>query len=370
MSMVYRTILFIGLLVITSAAGAQNSVSVFALSRFLPKSSVIVHKIGETPVTIRTMQYGNTSDMVYINLHADEITSIQAAQSLLEKEGGLLVKIDNNNKRNIRFRLKGRYYTFDPNRIFSREGIRQTLTSMGRFSNEAVDEIEKFANRLLQFIPPTTSCIIALHNNTDGKFGINSYLPGADRQWDAKLVYADTLQDEDDIFLTTDSLLYRRLAKESFNTIWQDNSNVRRDGSLSVYCGERNIIYLNCETQHGKLGQYSAMLQKAVTHIERANPDIIYYSYFIQTPTPVSLQVNHPVYFGDKQIGMISYADNSDTAVAGRIAIDRAIALYANMDFFLLTNEDGGARIEMRIDPTREKGNLIATSDKIDIIVR
>jgi hypothetical protein len=198
--MIQRNIILLGCLLSSLMAIAQSSANPFSHRRYLPKSSTIIHKIGETPVVIKQVQYGEASDLVYINLHADEITSIHAAQALLEKEGGLLVKIENYNKRNIRFRLKGKYYTFDPNRIFSREGTRQTLSSFGRISDEAIDEVEKFGKRLLQSIPPNPSCIIALHNNTDGKFGINSYLPGADRQSDARLVYADSLQDEDDIF--------------------------------------------------------------------------------------------------------------------------------------------------------------------------
>jgi hypothetical protein len=371
MMIVQRNILLLGLLLASLAAAAQNSANPFSHRPYVPKSSTLIYKLGETPIVIKSIQYGEATDIIYINLHSDEMTSIQAAHALLEKEGGLMVKIENYNKRNIRFRLNGRFYTFDPNRIFSREGIRQTLTATGRVNEPAINEVEKFATRLLQFIPSTTSCIIALHNNTDGKFGINSYLPGADRQSDAKLVYADTLQDEDDIFLTTDSLLYHRLAAEKFNSIWQDNMNVRRDGSLSVYCGERNMVYLNCETQHGKNSQHLLMLQAALYHIERPDPSIVRYTYFINTDKPVAIDKNQPVYFGDKTIGFISYATYDSTGITGgRIAIDKTFPLQSNMDFFLLMAESGQSRIEMRIDPTREKSSLLAPSDKIDIIVR
>lgn len=371
MMMIQRNILLLACALTSMIAVAQNSANRFSHRAFLPKSSTIIQKIGETPVVIRHIQYGEATDLVYINLHADETTSIQAAQALLEKEGGLLVKIENNNKRNIRFRLKGRYYTFDPNRIFSREGIMQTLSTFGRINPEAIDEIDKFAKRLLQCIPPNPSCIVALHNNTDGKFGINSYLPGADRQKDARLVYADSLQDEDDIFLTTDSLLYHRLARENFNSIWQDNINVKRDGSLSVYCGERNIMYLNCETQHGKNSQHLTMLQAALYHIERPDPSVVRYSYSIHSDKPVLLDRNQPVYFGDKVIGFISYASYDSTGVTGgRIAIDRSFGIYSNMDFFAFIPETGYPKLEMRIDPTREKGMLIEANSKVAITAR
>src|SRR6185436_15683835 len=70
-------------------------------------SLTIYYNLGESIVPIRIMQYGETKDRVYINLHADEVTSIQAATSLLEKQGGLFIRIENNKQRNIRFRLRG-----------------------------------------------------------------------------------------------------------------------------------------------------------------------------------------------------------------------------------------------------------------------
>jgi hypothetical protein len=187
---------------------------------------------------------------------------VEAAQSVLEIQGGTLIKIDNFRQRVIKFRLRGVYYAVDPNRIFSREGIEQSLKENRRTSPAAIEEIEKLADRILQLIPGDVSCIVALHNNTDGAFSIKSYQPGNDRDSDAKSVYADSLQDIDDIALTTDNLLYQRMAESGYNSIWQDNENVKNDGSLSVYCGKMNKRYINIETQHGKQEQYREMLEK------------------------------------------------------------------------------------------------------------
>jgi len=308
------------------------------------------------------MQYGETKDRVYINLHADEVTSIQAAASLLEKQGGLFIRIENNKQRNIRFRLRGRYYVFDPNRIFSREGIMQTLGQLSHISEPAIEEIEKFAARILQLIPSNPSFIIALHNNTNGKFGVNSYLPGAERQHDALRVYADPGQDIDDIFFTTDSLLYNRLSAEKFNTILQDNEKVRRDGSLSVYCGERNIPYLNCETEHGKIQQYMQMLSVAVKHIGRMNA-FISYQYTVNTDGVSSPAIGRTIYFGNKKIGELRLAKTD--SIQGLLEIEKKFQVYSNMDFFLVQQADGGTTIEVRIDPTREKILLDAAKDII-----
>lgn len=232
------------------------------LPRYSPTEKTIFYKLGDKNIPIRVLQYGEVRDIVCINLHSNESTSVQAAMSVLSSKGGTLIKIDNGDQRIIRFRFKGIAYGFDPNCIFSRIGIELSLKENGRSGSQPISEIEKFAQRLLMLIPKKLSCIIALHNNTDGDYSVKSYLPKGDRKLDAKAVYADSLQDEDDIAFTTDKVLFQKMADCRYNAIWQDNINARRDGSLSVYCGEKNIRYINIETQHGKTEQYADMLGK------------------------------------------------------------------------------------------------------------
>ena len=229
---------------------------------YIPVEKKILCKLGSGNLPVSVLQYGHRKDIIAINLHDNEETSVKAAKSVFEEAGGTIIKIENNHQRVIKFRLKGVFYSFDPNRIFSRAGIEQTLRDNKKINKEAIDEVEKFAEQLLQLIPDSVSCIIALHNNTEQAFSIKSYLPGHDRQFDAKAVYADSLQDVDDVILTTDSLLYQQMADNHYNSIWQDNVNAKKDGSLSIFCGEKNRRYINIETQHGKLNQYREMLEK------------------------------------------------------------------------------------------------------------
>ncbi len=235
---------------------------------FAPADKVISHRLGDRTIQIKITQYGEYVHTCCINLHDDEITAVEAARSVLEKQGGLLIKIENNAKRNISFPFKGQVYTFDPNRIFSRTGIANSLKTKGRINPQAIAEVEKFAVQLLNLIPDSIPCVIALHNNTDGDFSVRTYLPGGKRQTDAKQVYADEWQDIDDIALTTDQTIFDRMASFGFNSILQDNINVNKDGSLSVYYGELNRQYINIETQHGKVVQYREMLKKLLTVLE------------------------------------------------------------------------------------------------------
>ena len=228
------------------------------------KEKTIFYDLVGNIVPIKIQQYGEKTDIVFINLHDDEITSVDAAKRVLEEYGGLLIEVQNNAQRNIRFKLGRYFYKVDPNRIFSQPGIKKSLEQLGRISPKAVDEIEKLGQRIIQLIPGEAKCIIALHNNTPDFFSVTEYAPGNKRSVDCKKVYINAEQDTDDFFLTTDNNLYEKLADKGYNTILQDNNYCTEDGSLSVYCGKKNIRYVNCETEHGKAEQYYEMMKALI----------------------------------------------------------------------------------------------------------
>lgn len=265
------------LLLLSLQVRAQTSDNNISVSKalFIPTEKTTYFKIGDSNIPIKVLQYGPvTNRVICLNLHDNETTSVKAARMVLEETGGTLIKIENKNQRVIRFRLNGINYGFDPNRMFSRIGIEQTLRDNRRISRDAMNEVEKFAQRILQLVPDSSSCIVALHNNTEEAFSVRSYLPGGNRDDDAKEVYADSLQDVDDIAFTTDSVLYRRMADNGYNSIWQDNEKAKKDGSLSIYYGERNRRYINLETQHGRLEQYVEMLQKLMMILAEENKEM------------------------------------------------------------------------------------------------
>ena len=232
--------------------------------KLTPVINTITHKIGDSSIRIQTFQYGDKKDIVFISLHDNEFTGLEPAKLLLEEHGGLLIKIENNYNRNINFRLDQRSYTFDPNRMFSKIGIQKTLQSFGRSNDKAVNEVDKFAKRILQLFPKDFNCVIALHDNTDGGYSVKYYQPGNQYGNDARLVSIDSSQDPDDFFLTTDSLLFQRLSAKKYNTILQHNQRAKQDGSLSVYFGRKNIRYLNCETAAWKNRQFKEMMETAI----------------------------------------------------------------------------------------------------------
>lgn len=229
----------------------------------MPKISVktIYYSLGNSIVPIRITQYGHRDNLVFISLHNDEFTSVEATKKILEKEDGLLIELENKGKRDLKFKMGHSIYTVDPNRIFSLEGISVSLKINGKFSNKAAREVEKLGKRLIQLLPEYLLCIIALHNNTNEGFAVTEYLPGEKRDVDAAKVNSNPDHDPDDFFITTDPHLFQELASKKYNIVLQDNENCVEDGSLSVFCGKNNIRYVNLETEHGKLDQYSEMLR-------------------------------------------------------------------------------------------------------------
>ena len=49
--------------------------------------------------------------------------------------------------------------------------------------------------------------------------------------------------------------------------ILQDNENCIDDGSLSVYCGKRNIPYANVEAEDGHLTEQIFLISELIKHV-------------------------------------------------------------------------------------------------------
>jgi len=306
-------------------------------------------------------------------MHDDENSSVEATKLLLEKNGGLLVEIDNFQKRNIKFKLGQSIFQFDPNRIFTREGIEQTLTLYHKKVNKrAADEIEKFGQWIARLIPEKAKCVIALHNNTEGNFTIKNYLPEGDRSRDALNVHSSAEQDPDDFLITTDEEIFTSMKEAGYNVMLQDNINAREDGSLSVYCGKRNMSYVNLETEHGKVVQYKIMMEKLLNTINRKD-QAKQYNYMVDVKEgnlQSMITGNTKIYFNEKIVGEIrsTEAGNNSTQLKGQLIINSGFRIYSNSDFFLIPQPAGNPIIEIRIDPTREKKIFDARSETVQII--
>ena len=211
--------------------------------------------LGESTIPIRIIEYG--SGPTFVALHANESTAEQVAKAYVERCQGRFVGIENGNERNVSFVLAGVTYTFDPNRIFTMHGIAATLKRYGPYSDAARDEVAGFAGMLLG-IMRQSHLIVALHNNTNGSYGINSYLAGGSEAASAQAVHVETGQDADNFFFVTDRLLHAALVGRKYNSVLQTRSPID-DGSLLVYAGQNHWPYVNVEAEHGAAGAQGRM---------------------------------------------------------------------------------------------------------------
>jgi hypothetical protein len=223
-------------------------------------TDTLTYRLGSTPVNLILRTYSGPSSLFYIHLHDNEITAKKAAITMLEKYGGQLLSIENNEQRNISFRLDKQTFTVDPNRIFSNEGIDASLKLLSKSDPDALQAVKGFAEFILKQLPDS-ALIVAPHNNTDERFSIHSYTI-APLKDEAAAVHINPENDADDFILTTDSVLYNFYKSEDINVILQREGDLTDDGSLSIFFGKKKRAYLNVEAQHGHKFQQILLLEK------------------------------------------------------------------------------------------------------------
>jgi len=220
-----------------------------------------------TPIVLT--QYGPSTKIVMIHLHDDEIASDKAAGIVLERTGGLLIELKNNGERLISFKKSGRKFFFDPNRIFTPNGLRKNLHFLnGHVTSAAVNSVKVFAVFILQKIPDSVAGFIALHNNENGKYSIKSYTAYGSHAKDALKIHINPRRDPDNFFVVTDSLLFRRLEMADYNVVLQNSTNAKDDGSLSIYFGKRKVVYVNAEAEKGRVRTQVKMLYRLINSLK------------------------------------------------------------------------------------------------------
>ncbi len=217
---------------------------------FTPVVRTYQVSLGDTSLTILVSVYDSSSRLAFVHVHDDELTAKDATHSFLERRGGALISIQNNGQRLIKFPYKARYYTFDPNRMFTRNGIKESMKLFQPYHVKAALEVEKFASFFLQKIPGN-SYVIAMHNNSNNKYSILSYLPEGSLPGEAAGLHINKKMDPDDFVFTTDPKVYTELKKQDISVILQKKKPATDDGSLSILFGKKKRAYTNIEAEHG-----------------------------------------------------------------------------------------------------------------------
>jgi hypothetical protein len=205
--------------------------------------------VGNAAIQIVTDSFSPANQSIlYLNVHEDEQTSVQAATKHLQAVGGTLIRLQHSGGRNIGFEFGNRNYLFDPNRIFTSTGRKDNLNKLSHFDAKADSIISGFANIILQPVLQA-AIVVALHNNTNNNFSILSFKKGGKEAKNASRLYINPKMDVDDFVLTTETTIFNFLKRKQISVVLQNNKHCIDDGSLSVYCGKKGIPYVNIEAQ-------------------------------------------------------------------------------------------------------------------------
>jgi len=216
--------------------------------------------LGNETIYLDVCKYGN-SDLVFLNLHENEQTSVLAAKEILKNESGILLELKSRKERLISFTKGEELYIFDPNRMFSVAGIKCSLEEYSTYEPQIANEILLFAKWILKEISEhEPRWLVALHN-TSGDYSIEGYLKGASYEKDAADLFVNAKRHKGDFFFTSDREAFIKIRNSGFNVVFQNNDLVIDDGSLSVYCGQNGIPYINIEALHGHLEQQMEMVE-------------------------------------------------------------------------------------------------------------
>jgi len=231
-------------------------------SNLLGQEIVAALDLGGTEVNV-VAHRSDKPGYFFFNMHDNENTGVEATIKRVRKSGGVLYELQHSGGRYIEFDYDTLHYQIDPNRIYTDTGVWRELDRSAVRDTAVFDLVRTFADTLITLLDlENQHLVITLHNNTDENYSMLSYIPGAEYDVDAEAVYNGRHRDPDQFYFVTSARLYGLLTPTKFNVVIQNNANVTDDGSLSVFCGQRGIDYVNVEAQHGKKGANKRMVKR------------------------------------------------------------------------------------------------------------
>ncbi|SMC77877.1 hypothetical protein [Pedobacter africanus] len=232
-------------------------------------------RIAMNDLTVNLVRYTyRTPGIQFLAIHDDEDTGVKAAFEYIRFSGGTLIDCQYGGIRNFRLSNQGERFQTDPNSIYTKKGLPIGIEKYGLVDDDVVKHLERGAKTILQlYDPEKQGYIFTLHNNTDGDFGIASYLKGYELETSADSVYINFGMDPDDLVFVTDLKLFNGLKKENVNVVLQ-SANAPDDGSLSIYAMLNKIPYINVEVQHGHYDENLRLIEIAIKVLYQAYPQL------------------------------------------------------------------------------------------------
>jgi len=204
---------------------------------------------------------GQGSGLNLVNLHDNENTSVEAAKAYIRAHGGRLMELVHGRGRTVAIRRSGILHRFDPNRMFTAAGLRQSLDYHHNLTDENLAVASRFARQVADLIElERENTIIAVHNNSPGKLTIYDFKPGEWYGDDARDVFINPAEDPDDFFFTNSPALFRALKTLRYNVALMVPDPPDR-GTLGNYVNNAGGIYVLVEAEHGHLARQTRMLE-------------------------------------------------------------------------------------------------------------
>ena len=225
--------------------------------------SVIIFPLGTNSCKL-TYKGDQNRFATFIALHENETASVTAYLDIASSlPNTALFRLNQFGHRNLRYKTNEYTYHFDPNRIFSLVGIKNTLLKLNpnvkRIPLEVEEGIKRFSDSLLSvFLQDLGSgYLVAIHNNTNNNFSVRSYINSKN----ATATYVNSNEDIDNFFIVNTLSDFEYFKSINRNVVCQNEEGLD-DGSLSIYCTKNNIQYINIEVEMGNVKKQREMIQE------------------------------------------------------------------------------------------------------------
>ena len=147
-------------------------------------------QVADQTVEVVTYNFGDHPQWLLCNVHDDENTSVQAGLKALAARSGRLVELKHSGEREIVFQIGGTEYRCDPNRIFTPVGVKATLEKLSGYNEQAETEVTRLGQMLIEhYQVDQVTAVIALHNNTEGRYAATSYVKGQEYEKEASAIH-------------------------------------------------------------------------------------------------------------------------------------------------------------------------------------
>ena len=223
--------------------------------------SVIIFPLGTNSCKL-TFKGDQNRFATFIALHENETASVAAYLDIASSlPNTALFRLNQFGQRNLRYKTNDNTYHFDPNRIFSLVGIKNTLLKLNpnvkSIPLEVEEGIQRFSDSLLSIFRREldSGYLVAIHNNTNNNFSVRSYVNSKN----VIATYVNSNEDIDNFYIVNTLSDFEHFKSINRNVVCQSEEGLD-DGSLSIYCTKNNIRYINIEVEMGNVKKHREMI--------------------------------------------------------------------------------------------------------------